>query len=358
MQYSRSHTSANQPTGKELSFREHIWFLSRLLQPRKHEDRQITDNRMCRYLVATCFQKLNRRIGNATVSKPLITALKLQLPANFAPSWLDERPPMRKLLSDRDFLTTFILVDGKKLREFPSGLKISRIIAKAKQAAASGAESALTDVRLYDEDTCREICEMLPYMLDTYKLSIGSVTAIRTGKPQTNYASLEDALTDAMDYGQALLKLRRGAALPHYLDDIAPFLLNSLWKYMDSNITPDNNNNGDESDDRDDDPDLEAPQLDTGSISEQYLKWLSVILAHFDGMRIVRNALETIPLPSRNPISFRILICPSPDRRLVPWRSLFTVRGLPWGETRITNHQQPLAERDSITRSSDALSNK
>ncbi len=223
--YSCSLTSGNMPKGQRLKLEEHMWFIGKLLILRvQSEDlRKAAENRMCRYLIATCHDKMYRRFNNATFSKPIRLALEKELPVDFTATRPKERPSADKLRNDRELLTSFILVEGQQVRVFKSDLAIPCIIGKA-MLAASDPNST---IYLYDNSTARELNLFLAHLLLIYGCAISAVQEFRDptkDKPKTDYTSLEDALTDAVDYGWALLKLRKGAALQQYLHDAEPFL--------------------------------------------------------------------------------------------------------------------------------------
>ncbi len=75
-------------------------------------------------------------------------------------------------------------------------------------------------------------------------------------------------------------------------------------------------------DDEDDhDPDLEGARPNADA-KQRCLDWISVILAHLDGFRVVQESfIKKKYLQLFDSISIRILTVPPPDRRLIPWES-------------------------------------
>ena len=277
----------------------------------------------------------------------------------------DRRDNQRK--HDIKFLKTYIL-KGEQPRNL--GIDIPNIISKALQLITN--ESLVGD--LYDADTALEFMQLLDHLLSRLQVSLRAMKYHRPGpeflkrqKPEAKsskrqqkapvadvpggFKTFQEALTSAVITGVALMRLRKGAALPMYLQNVQAFgaLINvpnsnsRTKRSSDNSEEPVDNSEepsdgseqppdgsepsqpiSDSSDDYERDQDLEGAHR-TGSNKqpwERYLRWLGIILSPFDAIWILLNYVDSPSFKQFNGISMRILVAPPVDDRLLSWQAL------------------------------------
>lgn len=249
--------------GEHLKLEEHLWMLSWLLCYRGKKLRR--DWELMRYVIATCYPKIRRRLSIAA-SKPYLKSLRYVDSENipFTYNATGTRPPSNDKATQQDqaFLMYYILLDWKgiatNLKYRDIGVNIPNIRRKA-QSLLSGDNK----VELYDAETCSEFGHLLNQMLFNFEdalkaaadfrsphsnsstdtqaaVDTGSAQdtgAVETGSAQETgaasgpkkrkaktYNSFREAVEDAVIVGHGLSRLTEGVALTAYLQDIEDLL--------------------------------------------------------------------------------------------------------------------------------------
>jgi hypothetical protein len=312
---------------------EHLWILGRLLVmkdppgnggPAAH----ITwFERLLYYVIATCYPKMERRLGHKTLSQPYIHSLKLVKDVPFNES-LRGQPSTREIASDRSFLL-FVLRGVDRLCT-----PIPHIHEQAKLVAAN------QDFQLYNENTCKEFHSLLLELLDLFHSSLKGLKE-EEEKGSVNVTSTPDNdqfkkyVFNVLVAGYALRMIAKGAALRMHLRTIEAKLVDPRRPDMSLPMPGGNaekdEEQGEEQDERDEE--LEAVQPSALSMEENvpvpvplwksYRNWLKLMVIYFDAVHIL-DEYVTEPTFDNRRISLKILVPPSTDEALLPWRELFT----------------------------------
>ena len=298
---------------------EHLWILSKLLvmkgQPAKVLDRLI------RYLIATCYPKMDRRWKHQTLSKPHIDSLNQvkDEDVTFNES-LRGQPSVEAIASDRLFLA-----DIMWLVEEPS-TPIPRILEQAKLAAAN------EDFQLYNENTCKEFHSLFLDILKRFETSLSDLTLPASARTHEQF---QQSVKKVLLAGVGLQKLTAGAALPMHLRTIEAKLDDPRRADM-SMPRPRRNadKDGEQGEEQDElDEELQAVQPSAIRVKENkpdpvplwksYRNWLKLMVIYFDSANTLVNYVGR-PTFHQQRLSLQILAAPSTDKALLPWQELFT----------------------------------
>jgi hypothetical protein len=313
--YNRSHSTMAR----------HLWILGKLLTMTRlsasANDETFRDNsaRLLRYVAATCYPKMIRRLNHKTLSLPLIEALKQIQTFTFNESKLDqERNEGTEI--DILFLTNFLpLAVAAKWLTTP----IPKIMEKA-NVPMDNDRSAF---RLYTQDTCVEFHNLLMELLLCFQSSLGALReSYRKNSTLTVSApscqDIKDNVECVVIYGYALHRLTKGAALPMHLKNIA-HLLRSL--NLGRKITMPTPAPGEEQEEPDEELKAVQPFVLVNGIEtpvwQSYLDWLRLMVAHFDATDILITYVKG-PSFIHHAISIQVLVAPPVDQRLLTLKEL------------------------------------
>jgi hypothetical protein len=275
--------------------------------------------RLLRYVIATSYSKIRRRLKNKTLSQPYIESLKqvdtldMDYPKRDKPS--PQRP--QRTEHDRLFLTKFFSTTSENFQAgFPKLLKQAKTVHDQ-------------DFQLYTKDTCAEFHKLLTLLLVRFEEGLDKLHETRGSQkapPTPCSEEFQESVESVLTCGYALQRLAHGAALRMHLKTIAHILphLNPLSQAETSMPAPGEANEQEEEADED----LEAvqPYVKVNGVIQthlwkSYVDWLQLILVQFDAVEVLVRyfAGKNFPLKA---ISIHILAPPAPNKRLLPWQEL------------------------------------
>src|SRR5277367_3777069 len=120
-------------------------------------------NRLLRYIIASCYKKMLRRLKHKTLSQPYFLSLHSVRDVTFNES-LREQPSMPETESDRSFLVNVVL-NGAHTLQTP----IPHLLEQAKLAVAD------QKFQLYNENTCKEFHFLLLEFLERFQTSVSDL---------------------------------------------------------------------------------------------------------------------------------------------------------------------------------------
>jgi hypothetical protein len=305
---------------------EHLWILSKLLvmkdPPSEGGPAAINPglwfNRLLYYVIATCYPKMERRLGHK-ISLPYIDSLKVG-DVTFNESLRGE-PTTREIASDRSFLSEFLPFVKNYLC-----IPIPHIHEQGKLAAAN------QDFQLYNKNTCNEFHSLFLELLGRLQTSLTSLKELRNSKNDNGQFTRH--VRHAVLIGNGLRKMAKGAALGMHLRTIEAKLVDHRRPDMSmpmQNAEKDEKQS-EEQDERDEE--LEAVQPSALSMKQNvsvpvplwksYRNWLNLMVIHFDAVYTLFGYITGPTFDDHRMISLKILVAPPPDRALLPWHELFT----------------------------------
>jgi len=200
------------------------------------------------------------------------------------------------------------------------------------------------DFQLYNEKTCKEFHLLLLELLDRFQRSLKDLKDLNDLKSHRGSANVtstpdndqfENYVFDVLFAGDALRMIAKGAALRMHLRTIEAKLVDPRRPDMSLPMPGGNaekdEEQGEEQDERDEE--LEAVQPSALSMEgnmpvrvplwKSYRNWLKLMVIYFDAVHIL-DEYVTGPTFKDRRISLKILVVPSTDKALLPWRELFT----------------------------------
>lgn len=311
------------------------------------DDLKSPSNRLLRYVIATCYPKMIRRLGNKTWSKPYIDSLKQITTFQFDESKLDrDQVSEKETENDRQFLLKFVL-------SMPSlHTQVPKLIEQAKKARA-GAGSK--DFQLYTQDTCEEFHGLLNKLLKLFEDSLTDLKKAR-GNPKVSTKGSEEFIEKVdlvMLFGNALLRLSKGAALKMHLKTIT-HLLSRIHR------TP---VPGEEQEEPDEDLKAVQPFVSIEGalkpLATSYIDWLRLMVTNFNAVNILVQYFAGAGSQYDN-ISVKIVVAPPVDKRLLPWQELLTdpklfPTGIEWDDSRSANANADISNGDILRFLENAL---
>jgi len=310
---------------------EHLWILGKLLVMKDPPGdgspaADITGlERLQYYIIATCYRKMERRLGHKTLSQPYIHSLKQVKDVPFNES-LWEQPSTREIASDRSFLL-FLLNVIHQLRT-----PIPHIHEQAKLVAAN------QEFQLYNENTCKEFHFLFLELLQGFQRSLENLKKHGDSAGVTSNCDnnqFREYVVTALLNGFALQTIAKSAALRMHLRTIEAKLVDHRRPDM-SMLMPGGNAETDEKQDEEQDErdeELEAVQPSAISMEENvpvpvplwksYRNWLKLMVVYFDAAHTLVNYIAGTTFNNRR-ISLKILVAPLTDTASLPWRELFT----------------------------------
>jgi len=271
--------------------------------------------RLLRYVVATCYPKMIRRLNHKTLSLPFIKALEQIQTFTFHESKLDQEQK-EETKSDILFLTNFLPHAAPAL-----SIEIPKIKEKIEVLMGTEDRSAF---RLYTQDTCAEFHQLLMVLLLRFQSSLEALAKCRQGLkvPTPSPQTTKDAVERVFIYGFMLHKLTKGAALPMHLKSIAPLLrsFNLGDKITMPTPAPDEEQEEPDKELKAVQPFVRVDGIET-PLWQSYLDWLRLMVAHFDAADILLKYVTGQNF-GHHTISIQVLVAPPVDERLLPWREL------------------------------------
>src|SRR6266700_7616360 len=292
--YNRSHST----------IADHLLILSKLLTMKEpsiddpQRNSYSSSERLLRYVIATCYPKMKRRLKHRTLSLPYIKSLEEIPTFQFDESKLSQASKVESA-NDLLFVRKFMLPFLSNI-----GTEIPKLIVQAK-ALKEG-----KPVYLYTEDTCAEFHALFLELLRNFLTSLDALEKARgdPGGPTKGSKEFEEAVDNVMFLGYALEKLAKGAALRMHLQTIAHFLRS--WNIGARTPAPALEEEQEELDEE-----LKAVQPFVSVEGNQtplwksYGDWLRLLVAHFDAVDILVGYING-PEFQRGAISIQILVAP------------------------------------------------
>jgi hypothetical protein len=275
-------------------------------------------DRFLYYVIATCYPKMERRLGHPTMSLPYINSLKGVAIVPFNES-LREEPTIREIASDRSFLS-FVpgLIDHLHT-------PIPHIHEQVKLAAAD------QDFQLYDKNTCQEFHFLFLELLKRFQTSLKELT-----NSQNDNGQFTKYVLQALLMGDALRRMAKGAALRMHLRTIEAKLVDHRRPDMSMPMPGGNAAKDEEQGEKQDEPDEELEAVQPSALSmeknvpvpvplwKSYRNWLNLMVIHFDAVYILFHHISKPAFDKHRMISLKVLVAPPTDKALLPWRQLFT----------------------------------
>lgn len=296
--------------------------------PKKVILRELTE-RLLKFVIATCYPKMIRRLGNKTLSQPYITSLEqVKLKAVSFDNSQGMEASEEEIENDRLFLVRFLLPAIKK--DWIAS-PTPKILHQAKLAENGD------PFHLYTDDTCMEFHQLLIDLLRQFETSLANLSKSRKGTevptkvPTEGSADFKKNLTLVFLKGYGLQKIAKGAALRMHLKNIS-FLLNGhrghhfnrQTSVLKARIEGENEELEAESDEE-----LEAVQPSVIAAEglpiplwKSYRDWLKLMVVHFDAVEILAKYV-TGTQSNFSAISIKILVSPPVDKTMLPWKELF-----------------------------------
>jgi len=264
-----------------------------------------------RYVIATCYQKIRRRLRHKTLSQPFIKSLKQVETFNVDESQRGTRSAQRTE-HDKLFLTKFLLDAHRDLHaKFPKLLKHARM-------------KDDPDFELYTEDTCIEFHHLLILLLERFQRGLERLHKTRGNEKVPTRCSEEFkmAVEDVFICGYALQRLAHGAALRMHMKTIATF----LTPPQKETSMPAPNEAKEEQEEVDEDLELVQPYVKVNGVTrtdvwQSHIDWLQLIMVQFDAVDVLVHYFAGDDL-SPKAVSIHVATPPSPNHRLLPWQNL------------------------------------
>ena len=267
--------------------------------------------RLLRYVVATSYAKITRRLKHKTLSQPYIRSLKTVDTFNVVESEL-EQPTRQGTENDRLFLIKFFSTTPPEFQ-----IRFPKLVERANKVADE-------NFRLYTKDTCAEFHSLFILLLVRFEEHLEVLGKTRgDGKVPTPCSKeFNIAVESVIKSGYALQRLAHGAALRMHLQTIGPSMRSNYLSKTEMPMPV-----AEEQEEFDVDLKAVQPFVNVNGAAESrlwksYIDWLRLIMVHFDAVEILVNYF-TGPSCPRDAISIHILVPPYVDKRLLPWRELF-----------------------------------
>ncbi|KJA17468.1 hypothetical protein HYPSUDRAFT_57717 [Hypholoma sublateritium FD-334 SS-4] len=303
---------------------KHLWILSKLLCMKEPSNdgpkRDITAliNRIRRYIIATCYPKMNRRMQHR-LSRSYVQSLGGITAFQFSESERDGLPPKDEIESDRRFLVNILLPLAS---DSIYKTKTPKLLEQAQLAYD------LKPFQLYTNETCTEFHQLFIEILQGFETSLDELAQTRGAEEVSTRGSDEfkENVRLVLVHGYGLQMLSKGAGLKMHLKTIAPLLINNPVLRSESEMSI--LNAGAEQQELELDRDVEAVRPFASKEGAEiplwmsYINWLELMVTYFDAVSTL-VCYVTGQYFNHEAISIRILVAPPVDRRLLPWQELF-----------------------------------
>jgi hypothetical protein len=295
--------------------------------PPKMDLTKLSD-RLTLYIIATCYPKILRRL-ESKLSTSYINSLTQLSDIQFG-QFQYEPPSKAEIENDRLFLVNFLAptaADSRIQTQIPSILEQANLAEKGK------------DFQLYTATTCMEFHALFCELLLRFLQNLQALRIFRGNEdpPHDGCSEFKQRLFAVMYDGGALQKLAKGAALRMHLTNIEASL----------DQPKANETSRETQDERDED--LEAVQPFAKSVGKpmplwkSYRDWLRLMIVHFDAVDILVG-FATSPQFHYKTISLQVVVPPTVNNELLPWRDLFAKpEFFPTGNT-----QDPFSNNDIL----------
>lgn len=303
-------------------------------------------NRLLRYVVATCYPKMQRRFENRTLSQPYIDSLQKVTEFSFC------EPSQKQPSSDSD--QQFIELVHRTTTHNSNFVKSFPKISHQAELAHKGEA-----FQLYSGDTQREFHQLLLNFLQCFGQSLRDLSNSRPRLRGLAHSTATESSTEGSTTfkhhletvaftGYALQILSKSSAFRTHLQAISPSLTEHR-RALTSMPNWGKEVEQEEHKDQDSDEELEAVQpfvVTKGAIVslwKSYEDWLRLMVVHFDAVDILFQHFAR-PYLQHQTISLQILVAPPVDNALLPWRELFSTAHFP------TKTGNPFITNDDIVR--------
>lgn len=329
----------------------HLWVLSRLFEggPIEHESNKYEFVEIMQYVIGMCHQKMIRRLGS-NISKICLDSLNSTKDLTF-PNANTTFPDSSKASesarrADRALLLGYVhqlTIRPKRAINIPN-IEALRESARLRQP-----------VQLYTRDTCAEFHTLLLHLLRDFQEGLGELRALvplpdpaKPKPPPARGPDIRNALSKTFLAGDGLYRMAHGTALKAHILNMAMSLNDPR---LDASISPTTQNSQSKDDVNAKAEDVEEPRTDVEvelteypqwsdevdefddfrsrsygvHITQVYLNWFRLIVAHFDAVNIVKKNASPIKknASSVKKINVKILVAPTVTNEYLPWRELF-----------------------------------
>lgn len=190
----------------------HLWILNRLLVPEPNVPKDVSLNRLLKYVVSTCHPKMNRRWMNETLSVPYYASLQ-SIPSDSI-TFRDCPVDPKKL--DKQIQNDLLLLASINNATARLDLKVPELARLAAVYAQDG-----TQLRIYAKETCREFHELLCALLKGFATSLQALgeNQPKPAQPRAD-SEFKKHLGSVLSYGCLLRWIVNGYAIDHYLQNL------------------------------------------------------------------------------------------------------------------------------------------
>ena len=286
-----------------------------------------------KYTAVMSCQKIRRRITNNRVSRPYIESLqkvKTIPPLHISSESHGPTGDARHKQTNDHLLLRFILAS-----EDASILKTStpNLLALASLLASHDPATPFP-FPIYNNKTSMEFHQLLLELLACFEKAVVELCDL-SSLENFDTSQFTDALTDAQVYGYGLLKVARGQGFRMHIDNIGPSLNKPDHANAGAPVPVSNANNPGEEQEPEEDEELKALELVLQSnrdkdgalprktVTESYVDWLRLTVAHFDAIEIVIQYVMSSNF-QHSDISITNLVAPLSSPALYPWQELIT----------------------------------
>lgn len=324
------YNSYNKPP----TLHEHLWTLRKLLTRKctpshERESKGLTEC-LLRYIITTCYPKMNRRFTQPHLSAPYLDSLNSVPIAKI--EFKTSEPKFSRY--DRKFFMQFLpfVWEAVVLTKIPNIRK--QITEEAERLAGRGPESGVEmdgvhkPILFYTKDTYQEFHALLLELLAIFGESLRNLcdaTSTSNDSGPGSSSSVNIHVSRVKVVASGLQMLTRGAVLETHLETIE----SSLREHRRVNTVSTSIEEAKEEQDED----LKAVQPrvtlsgTTLPLYMSYKEWLKLILIYFDAVdRLSRYVTGSIF--QFNDIDIEILISPPVSDTLLEWKELFAYPGI------------------------------
>src|SRR5271168_2071022 len=310
----------------------HLWILSNVLMEgaRNRDQADFRGNlaeHLFKYTAAMSCQKILRRITNKRVSRPYIESLKKVKTIPTIPIPSESRGPTgdakhkEEAMNDHLLLRFILASEDANILQTKTPNLLALALAK---------HDPQIPFPIYDDKTSMEFHQLLLELLKCFENAVVELCNL-LGKKNPDASQFADAMTDAQVYGYGLLKLASGHAFRMHMENIGPLLKKPDHTNAGAPVPVSNTEDPVEKRD-DEDEELNAlellllPNRDQDSaprktLTESYVDWLRLTVAHFDAIEIVIQYVMSSNFHHHD-ISITNLVAPLTSTALYPWKEL------------------------------------
>lgn len=321
---------------KPPTLHEHLWTLRKLLTRKctpsqEGESKGLTEC-LLRYIITTCYPKMNRRFTQPHLSAPYLDSLN-----SVSIAKIEFKTSEPKFLPyDRKFFMQFLpfVWEAVVLTKIPNIRK--QITEEAERLAGRGPESGVEmdgAIPFYTKDTYQEFHALLLELLAVFGESLRNLSdAGEDGATSTSNdsglgssSSVNKHVSRVKVVASGLQMLTRGAVLETHLETIE----SSLQEHR--RVKTVSTSNEEAKEEQDEDLKAVQPRVTlsgtTLPLYQSYKEWLKLIIIYFDAVdRLSRYV--TGSTFRFDDIDIEILVSPPVSDTLLEWKELFAYPGI------------------------------